>query len=279
MKTLLKKLSEERIEMKRILLLGIMASAVFACAGCSQLDELKNNASFMKSSNSSEEIQDVASTTGVTAVVTSTPTPAPVVTEAPAAAPVVPTSTPVPNLIGTKTSQGKYIYLTNNNDKPLREIYLRESGTEDWGKNLIPGESTVKQSETVQMYYAASGSDPSTLDVKVVDKSGNSFAMYGIDFTDIESASFRVQEETGYLSWMSVTSHNEVISDWNETLALDYSGEYGSDESDMESEDYSDWDTEEYYYDDYDYTEDYTEDYTDYDYYEEDYTDYDYEED
>ena len=103
--------------------------------------------------------------------------------------------------------------------------------------------------------------------------------MYGIDFTDIESASFRVQEETGYLSWMSVPSHNEVISDWNETLALDYSGEYGSDESDLEtdSEDYTDWDTEDYYYD-YDYDYDYTEDYTDYDY-EEDYTDYDYEED
>ena len=264
--------------MKRIVLLGIMASAAIFCAGCSQLDELKDNASFMKSSDS-EEVQDVASTTGVTAV--ATPTPAPVETPVPAVetpAVAVPTSTPVPNLIGTKTSQGKYIFLTNNNDKPLREIYLREAGEEDWGKNLIPMESTVKQSETVQMYYAASPNDPTTLDMKVVDKAGNSFAMYSIDFTDIESASFRVQEETGTLSWISVTSHNEVITEWTDTLALDYSGMYENENSGEDTEDttdYTDWDTEDYTYDyDYDYDnydyEDYTyddgEDYIEYDY-------------
>ena len=265
--------------MKRILLLAVMASAAIACAGCTQLDKLKDNASFMKSAES-EEIQDVASTAGVTAEVTPTtlPVETPVPTEVPAVA--VPTSTPVPNLIGTKTSQGKYIYLTNNNDKPLREIYLREFNTEDWGKNLIPMEATVKQGETVQMYYASSPSDPTTLDMKVVDKAGNSFAMYSIDFTDIESASFRVQDETGTLSWISVSSHNEVITEWTDTLALDYSGMYESENSDSEleedSSDFTDWDTEDYTYDyDYDYGDDYDYDY-DYDY--DDGGDYDYEE-
>ena len=53
-------------------------------------------------------------------VVEVTPTPAatPTPTEVPVTVTPVPTSTPAPKVIGVKTSQAKYIYLTNSLQKP-----------------------------------------------------------------------------------------------------------------------------------------------------------------
>ena len=68
-------------------------------------------------------------------VVEVTPTPAatPTPTEVPVTVTPVPTSTPAPKVIGVKTSQAKYIYLTNSLQNDIREIYLMTSGGEDWG--------------------------------------------------------------------------------------------------------------------------------------------------
>ena len=88
-------------------------------------------------------------------VVEVTPTPAatPTPTEVPVTVTPVPTSTPAPKVIGVKTSQAKYIYMTNGLQDDLREIYLMTSGGDDWGKNLIPAEASVKASEQVQMFF------------------------------------------------------------------------------------------------------------------------------
>ena len=67
-------------------------------------------------------------------------------TEVPVTVTPVPTSTPAPKVIGVKTSQAKYIYMTNGLQDDLREIYLMTSGGDDWGKNLIPAEASVKAS-------------------------------------------------------------------------------------------------------------------------------------
>ena len=90
-------------------------------------------------------------------VVEVTPTPAatPTPTEVPVTVTPVPTSTPAPKVIGVKTSQAKYIYLTNKLQDNIRELYLMQSGGEEWGKNLIPSESMVKAAEQVQMFYTA----------------------------------------------------------------------------------------------------------------------------
>lgn len=79
-------------------------------------------------------------------VVEVTPTPAatPTPTEVPVTVTPVPTSTPAPKVIGAKTSQAKYIYMTNKLEDDIREIYLMTSGGDDWGKNLIPGRSFCK---------------------------------------------------------------------------------------------------------------------------------------
>ena len=56
------------------------------------------------------------------AEVTPTPAATPTPTEVPVTVTPVPTSTPAPKVIGVKTSQAKYIYLTNKLQDNIREI-------------------------------------------------------------------------------------------------------------------------------------------------------------
>ena len=88
-----------------------------------------------------------------TVEVTPTPVPTAAPTSTPATASPLPTSTPAPKLIGVKTSTAKFVYLSNSTKGEVREIYLRAAGGSEWGKNLVPAESTIKAAEQVQMYY------------------------------------------------------------------------------------------------------------------------------
>ena len=160
-------------------------------------------------------------------------TPTPEATAAPTAVPVtvtpVPTSTPAPKVIGVKTTDAKFVYLTNSLSSDLREIYLMTSGGEDWGKNLIPSESSVKGAEQVQMYYTPSTestdsedtSEDSTedtsststelYDMKIVTSDGNTYEIYSIDLGDMEKASLAYDEESSvaYLRYMSLSEKKE----------------------------------------------------------------------
>lgn len=176
-------------------------------------------------------------TTGCTgikkkAAETITPTPTPVPTAAPTPIPTsavttpVPTSTPAPRIIGVKTSTAAFIYLTNNTENALREVYLKTSGSEEWGKNLVANESTVKSLEQVQMFYTPQSSDSRIYDMKIVDKAGNAYVIYSIDFGDMESAALRVQDQTAYLSYMSLSTRKETNTQYTDTIS--YSGNSGS---------------------------------------------------
>lgn len=95
--------------------------------------------------------------------VTPTPMATPTPTVISITATPLPTSTPAPKMIGKKTAQAKFIYLTNNLQNDIRELYLRVSGDDegDWGNNLLSAETAFKAAEQVQMYYNGSSSDMS----------------------------------------------------------------------------------------------------------------------
>ena len=92
-------------------------------------------------------------------------TPTPVPTAAPATSTPLPTSTPAPKLIGVTTSTAKFVYLTNSTKGEIREIYLRAAGGTEWGKNLVPAESTIKDAEQVQMYYTPDSATDAIYDI------------------------------------------------------------------------------------------------------------------
>ena len=192
------------------------------------------------------------------AVVEITPTPVPTATPT-AVPPTVtpaPTATPAPRVIGVKTSQSKFIYLTNSLGTDLREIHLRASGTEEWGNNLIPIESIVKSGEQVQMYYTSEGSSTDTsadtsansslYDVKVVTEEGNAYEIYSVDTEDMEQATLTMDQENGvaYLRYMSLSTNSEA-----DTRDNSQQTGYGSDTSDDSSDSYYD-DSSDSYYDD-----------------------------
>ena len=192
------------------------------------------------------------------AVVEITPTPVPTATPT-AVPPTVtpaPTATPAPRVIGVKTSQSKFIYLTNSLGTDLREIHLRASGTEEWGNNLIPIESIVKSGEQVQMYYTSEGSSTDTsadtsansslYDVKVVTEEGNAYEIYSVDTEDMEQATLTMDQENGvaYLRYMSLSTNSEA-----DTRDNSQQTGYGSDTSDDSADSYYD-DSSDSYYDD-----------------------------
>ena len=190
-------------------------------------------------------------------------TPTPEATAAPTAVPItvtpVPTSTPAPKVIGVKTTDAKFVYLTNSLSSDLREIYLMTSGGEDWGKNLIPSESSVKGAEQVQMYYTPSTestdsedtSEDSTedtsststelYDMKIVTSDGNTYEIYSIDLGDMEKASLTMDTdlETAYLRYMSLSEKKEKDTRDN-SQQTSSSDDESSDDSSYDDSSYDD---------------------------------------
>ena len=197
---------------------------------------------------------------------TATPT-IPPVTATPA-----PTSTPAPRKIGEKTSQSKFVYLTNNLKTDVRELYLMVSGSEDWGDNLIPREFSVKASDQVQMFYTPesvqvsaeeedseeTGAPSGALyDMKLVTADGNTYEIYSIELSDMEKASLTLDEETStaYLRYMSLSEKKEKDTKEN-SQQTGYGDDYDS-EDDSYSDDgsyddgsYDDGNSDDGYYDD-----------------------------
>lgn len=197
---------------------------------------------------------------------TATPT-IPPVTATPA-----PTSTPAPRKIGEKTSQSKFVYLTNNLKTDVRELYLMVSGSEDWGDNLIPREFSVKASDQVQMFYTPESVQASAeeedseetgtpsgalYDMKLVTADGNTYEIYSIELSDMEKASLTLDEETStaYLRYMSLLEKKEKDTKEN-SQQTGYGDDYDS-EDDSYSDDgsyddgsYDDGNSDDGYYDD-----------------------------
>ena len=195
---------------------------------------------------------------------TATPT-IPPVTATPA-----PTSTPAPRKIGEKTSQSKFVYLTNNLKTDVRELYLMVSGSEDWGDNLIPREFSVKASDQVQMFYTPESVQASAeeedseetgapsgalYDMKLVTADGNTYEIYSIELSDMEKASLTLDEETStaYLRYMSLSEKKEKDTKEN-SQQTGYGDDYDSDdESYSDDGNYDDGSSDDGNYDDGNY--------------------------
>lgn len=144
-----------------------------------------------------------------TAEVTPTPVPTAAPTAAPATSTPLPTSTPAPKLIGVKTSTAKFVYLTNSTKGEVREIYLRAARGEEWGKNLVPAEATIKDAEQVQMYYTPDSARDAIYDMKIVDGDGNAYEIYSVQLSDMEKAKLMIDNGEAYLTYTSLSDKSE----------------------------------------------------------------------
>lgn len=188
--------------------------------------------------------------------VTPTPMATPTPTVISITATPLPTSTPAPKMIGKKTAQAKFIYLTNNLQNDIRELYLRVSGDDegDWGNNLLSAETAFKAAEQVQMYYNGSSSDMSgqtdtenstetsesslKYDMKLVTADGSSYEIYSVDFGDMEKATLLLDQDGSsvYLRYMSLSTKKEADTRGN---SVESSDENSDDSSSTSSDDAS----------------------------------------
>ena len=188
--------------------------------------------------------------------VTPTPMATPTPTVISITATPLPTSTPAPKMIGKKTAQAKFIYLTNNLQNDIRELYLRVSGDDegDWGNNLLSAETAFKAAEQVQMYYNGSSSDMSgqtdtensietsesslKYDMKLVTADGSSYEIYSVDFGDMEKATLLLDQDGSsvYLRYMSLSTKKEADTRGN---SVESSDENSDDSSNTSSDDAS----------------------------------------
>ena len=188
--------------------------------------------------------------------VTPTPMATPTPTVMPITATPLPTSTPAPKIIGNKTAQAKFLYLTNNLQNDIREFYLRVSGDDegDWGNNLLSAETAFKAAEQVQMYYNGSSSDMSgqtdtenstetsesslKYDMKLVTADGSSYEIYSVDFGDMEKATLLLDQDasSAYLRYMSLSTKKEADTRGN---SVENSDENSDDSSSTSSDDAS----------------------------------------
>ncbi len=175
-----------------------------------------------------------------------TPTPAATATPVPVTSTPVPTPTQAVKMIGIKTKDAKMVYLTNGTKAELRGIYLKGTEEEEWGRNLVPAESSVKAGEQVRMYYIPlSAEEEGSYDLKIVTEEGSIYELLGISMEDMERASLKLDEEKDLLSlrYMSLRQKKEVITSGSDSA--DSQDEDWEEDYEEEEEDSSYWEPEE----------------------------------
>ena len=137
--------------------------------------------------------------------------PAPVSTEAPATPAPSPAPSPEP-AAAEPANTSPYVYLTNETGGEIREIYLRPSGTEAWGSNLLPAGSSIGVAQQMQMYYSTG---TSVYDIRLVDGAGIAYEIGNVNFDDMEIAQIKVKGGIAYLSYMSLSQNKQMTTSSN----------------------------------------------------------------
>ena len=126
------------------------------------------------------------------------------------------------------------------------------SGSDDWGENLIPTETSIKKSEQIQLFYTpeedimenesdlADEDSKFLYDMKIVTADGDIFEIYSIELADMEKAVLTYDQETStaYLRYMSLSDKKEKDTKENSQqtgTTDDYSEEDDSDDESYNS--------------------------------------------
>jgi len=115
---------------------------------------------------------------------------------------------------------------------------MKKSG----GKNLVPSESFVHDTEQVQIYYKVMSENSNTLqtDLKILTKNNSVYEFYDIDIADMKDKSFLIEKEDTILK-LKYTS----LSDQSEKEVEEYIPSISLPETSSE-EDYAENDSYEY---------------------------------
>lgn len=123
--------------------------------------------------------------------------------------------TPAVKVIGIKAAAAESVYFTNKLGTDVKEIYIKCSDEKDWGKNLVPSEAFVHDTEQVQIYYnlklMSENSDTHQTDLKILTKDNSVYEFCNIDSADMKDRSFLIEKEdsTFKLKYTSLSEQSE----------------------------------------------------------------------
>ena len=121
----------------------------------------------------------------------------------------------VKRVIGIKSAEAESEYFTNKLGADVKGIYIKCSDQKDWGKNLVPSESFVHDTEQVQIYYnlklMSGNSDTHQIDLKILTKDNSVYEFCNIDSADMKDKSFLIEKEdsTFKLKYISLSEQSE----------------------------------------------------------------------
>lgn len=118
-------------------------------------------------------------------------------------------------VIGIKSAEAESVYFTNKLGADVKGIYIKCSGEKDWGKNLVPSEAFVHDTEQVQIYYnfklISENSDTYQTDLKILTKDNSVYEFCNIDSGDMKDKSFLIEKEDSAfkLKYTSLSEQSE----------------------------------------------------------------------
>lgn len=121
----------------------------------------------------------------------------------------------VKRVIGIKSAEAESEYFTNKLGADVKGIYIKCSDEKDWGKNLVPSEAFVHNTEQVQIYYnlklISENSDTRQTDLKILTKDNSVYEFCNIDSADMKDKSFLIEKEdsTFKLKYISLSEQSE----------------------------------------------------------------------
>lgn len=121
----------------------------------------------------------------------------------------------VKRVIGIKSAEAESVYFTNKLGADVKGIYIKCSDEKDWGKNLVPSEAFVHNTEQVQIYYnlklISENSDTRQTDLKILTKDNSVYEFCNIDSADMKDKSFLIEKEdsTFKLKYISLSEQSE----------------------------------------------------------------------
>ncbi|MBD5559523.1 MAG: hypothetical protein HDQ87_04065 [Clostridia bacterium] len=193
----------QKIRFTAALLACLVLAAAFM-AGCSTLE----------TDTADVDTREVEEPTA-TPEPTETPTPEP--TETPEPSPTV-----LYNSYGTGESE---VLFTNNTDFVFRDLQIQEPTATEYGENLVASDAPIQQGETFGVKYTADAAvvtpDPEeeivfndqVYNIKLTTDAGEEYVLYDNDFTNMDTAFIRWDEEGDvlYIEFMSKNT-NEVVN-------------------------------------------------------------------
>lgn len=131
----------------------------------------------------------------------------------------------ITNIMGTKATSSSALVISNKTGFDIKEIYVRPSGEEDWGKDLVQGKFVLKNLDKAVYYYERGSGQDEKWDIQVLytDEDESACWFRELNFTHMNEISLCMEEGVPYATYFDTSSKKEIstLKDAKKRMGLD----------------------------------------------------------